>query len=85
MHSPPERPDRGRQVSPYTIPTRDINLVFRPLPSSRPGVAAEHPDDGFVLGVLYGIERCEADAALTGIEEAWAEATDPAGLELIAR
>jgi CHAD domain-containing protein len=47
-------------------------------------LAAQHPDEGFVLGVLYGIERCEADAALTGIEEAWAAATDPAGLELIA-
>jgi CHAD domain-containing protein len=47
-------------------------------------LTADHPDERFVLGVLYGIERCEADAALTGIEEAWAEATDPAGLELIA-
>jgi len=42
------------------------------------------PEEAFLLGVLYGLERCDADAAHTRIEAAWAEATDPAGLELIA-
>lgn len=45
---------------------------------------ASDPEEAFVLGVLYGLERCAADAALIEIEAAWAEATDPAELRLIA-
>ncbi|MEO5875112.1 MAG: CHAD domain-containing protein, partial [Streptosporangiaceae bacterium] len=47
-------------------------------------MTAADKDEAFVLGVLYGLERCEADSALDHIDAAWSAATDSAELSLLA-